>query len=82
VPDYLPLPDGDAWDQPEDWCPACESYHPADVPCTNESDPDPEPWGLDDVVTLGPEPAGDGWYLDLVARAEHPGIDPHDEWRD
>lgn len=75
--DYLPLPEGDAWDQPEDWCPACDCSHPLDVPCSNESD-----WEPGDRVGLGPGPVSDGWYLDLVARAENPGFDPNSGWRD
>jgi hypothetical protein len=81
MPDYLPLPEGDAWDDPDQWCPACECYHAADVPCSNESDP--EGWGPDDVVGLGPEPGpDDAWYQELCWRADNPGHDPHNPWRD
>ena len=60
---------------------------PADFgdPCPDCSGEDDEgTWGLDDVVGLGPEPTEmtDGWYLDLLARAEFPGADPHSPWRD
>lgn len=75
------IPDGDGYDEglAWAWCPECESHYPAeevDCPCCGGVD-----WEPDDVAALGPDPVDDGWYLDMLMRANF-GIDPHTGWRD
>jgi hypothetical protein len=82
LPDDDPMDDPDAWV----WCPEHEAYFPMGEACPDclkdEGAGSESDWGPDDVVGLGPGPADDGWYRDLVNRAEHPGTDPHSGFRE
>jgi hypothetical protein len=81
--DAIPTDDFFAEPDPWAWCPDCENYYPSDCEGCPACEAE---WGLDDAIGLGSEPpefaGSDGWYRDLAARAEWPGITGADGWRD
>jgi hypothetical protein len=62
-------------DEPDWWCPAHESWFPAEVECPGCRDE----WEEAMAERYDAEHQDDGWYLDLTRQAEYPGFNPHDE---